>query len=284
MVKIELMQAFVAVIETNSFVAAAKKLKKSSAAISQKINALEKQLKVELIKRDTRNLEITPIGQAYYDQCKKIFQEMDKAKKLIKTQQIEPSGKLKVVCPVRSLVPKIVQFRDIYPDIELIVDCNERMPDFSKEKVDIVVGTLAAPPDVVAKVIGKTRYCLCGSKNYFKKFGKPKTPHELIQHRYIAHSMRFNDTQLSFDEGRITVPVQPWVWLNNTHAMLECAKHDLGLISLHSIMIQDAIDKGELIEIFAELQTDESLYLYYPYSEYLEPKIRLFVEFLDSQN
>ncbi len=282
MIKFDLIQAFMVVVETNSFNVAAKKLDKSTAAISQKINALEKHLNVSLIKRDTRNMEITPIGHAYYNQCRKIFSEIERADKLIKTQHEEPHGKLKVACPLKSLVPKIAQFKNLYPDIELEIDSNEKWPNVQKSKIDIIVGiTLPAPQDYVCKKIGTVRYTLCASKAYFKKYGKPESPHDLIHHHYIAHTKRLNDNQLSFNKGALIVPVAPWLRLNNTLAMLECAIHDLGLVSLHNVVTQEALKNGQLIEIFDSMQCDEPLNVYYPYHEYLDPKIKCFLNYIN---
>lgn len=279
MVKLDLLEAYICVIENNSFNLAAKQLKKSSAAISQKITALEKQLKVELIKRSTRNLEVTPIGHAYYEQCKKIVKEIDKGNKLIQTQHIEPSGVLRVACPIISYIPKIAAFQNKYPDVQLIIDCNERIPDLVKDKIDIIVGMTLAPPDgYVRKSIGKVRYCLCGSKKYFKNHGTPKTPQDLIHHRYIAHSMRYNENQIHLDTG--TVPMQPWIWLNNTQAMLKCAIDGIGLVKLHNFVVEQALESGDLTEIFSELQSEEPLYINYLYTQYLDPKIQLLIEFL----
>ncbi len=282
MAKFDLIETFMAVVETNSFNAAAKKLHKSTASVSQKINALESQLKVELIKRDTRNIEVTSIGHAYYDQCRRIFNEIDLADKLIQTQQEEPRGILKIACPISSLIPKIAEFRQTYPEIELVIDCNEKWPNVEKDKIDIIVGmSLEAPPDYVRKIIGKSRYTLCASSTYFKKYGIPQTPHDLIQHRYIAHFKRVNDKQLLFKNGLI-VPVSPWLWLNSTRAMLDCALNDMGIISLHNFVTTSAIEKGDLIEVFSDLQTENPLCVYYPYNQYLDPKVRLFINYLNS--
>ncbi len=284
MVKFDLIQTFLTIVETNSFHAAAKKLNKSTASISQKINSLEIQLHVELIKRDTRNIEITPIGLAYYEQCKRIFNEIELADKLIKTQHDEPRGKLKIACPISILIPQIAKFREIYPEIELIIDCNENWPNVEKDKIDIIVGmTLEAPQDFVRKMIGGVRYTLCGSSNYFKANGVPSNVHELIQHRYIGHIMRVNDKQLSF-KNELVVPVNPWIWLNSTQAMLNCALNDLGIALLHNFVTASFIKNGDLIEIFADLQTQTPLCVYYPYHQYLDPKVRLFLNYLDSIN
>lgn len=67
------LQAFLAVIETGSFTAAAKKLNLTQSSISQQIANLENGLKTEVINRSQRPIQMTIAGQALYPLGKKII-------------------------------------------------------------------------------------------------------------------------------------------------------------------------------------------------------------------
>lgn len=66
------LQAFLAVIETGSFTAAAKKLNLTQSSISQQIANLENGLKTEVINRSQRPIQMTIAGQALYPLGKRL--------------------------------------------------------------------------------------------------------------------------------------------------------------------------------------------------------------------
>ncbi len=51
--------------------------------------------------------------------------------------------------------------------------------------------------DLVRRRVASTRYVLCASPNYLKKYGIPKRPSDLKQHKYITHSVRKPDNVLT---------------------------------------------------------------------------------------
>lgn len=60
------MKYFIAVVDCNSFTEAAEQMFISQSAISQQIQALEKELGVELIQRENRRFHLTAAGEYFY--------------------------------------------------------------------------------------------------------------------------------------------------------------------------------------------------------------------------
>ncbi|WP_426469834.1 LysR family transcriptional regulator, partial [Salmonella enterica] len=60
------MTAFVAVVETGGFSAAARRLGESQSSVSKAVNALEQRLGVALLHRSTRSVTLTEHGRTYY--------------------------------------------------------------------------------------------------------------------------------------------------------------------------------------------------------------------------
>src|SRR5690242_16420221 len=100
--KLERINAFIAVVEENSFVGAAKRLSVSTAAISRQVTALEKYLGTQLLRRTTRQVSLTEIGVEYYQLCKSTLESLTEAEQTILTNQTEASGVLRIVAS-RSL-------------------------------------------------------------------------------------------------------------------------------------------------------------------------------------
>jgi DNA-binding transcriptional LysR family regulator len=283
MSKLEQIEAFLTIIQENSFAAAARKQGISTAAISRQISRLEADLGVQLLERTTRQIALTEVGAQYYQYAKRALNELTDAQALIQGSQIEPSGSLKMTSnryfANKYLIPHLAEFIKRYPKLILNLELAERFPDFNEENIDILFGvSLEGPPDLVRKRIMTTRYVLCASKGYLKKFGTPSSPEELSQHCYITHSMRKPDIIQFRHEKKICV--KPMLYLNDCQVMLECALRGIGIVMLHDYIVRDVIHQGLLIEILSEYQEPEKpVYLYYQHQRYLQPKIRHCIDF-----
>ncbi|MBV8803357.1 MAG: LysR family transcriptional regulator [Gammaproteobacteria bacterium] len=283
MSKFEQIEAFINVVQENSFAAAARKLNLSTAAISRQVSRLETSLGAQLLTRTTRQITLTEIGAEYYKHCQKALAEIREGDALILGAKAEPTGMLNITSnrhfANKFLIPKLGEFIKLYPKLILNIELAERFPDFTEENIDILFGvSLEGPSHLVRKRIAKTNYILAASPAYLKKKGIPKTPNELIHHDYITHSMR-PDTYIYFC-GDKKISMQPILCLNDCQAMLECAVRDMGIILLHDYMVRDTIKKGLLIEILPEFKVPEkSVYLYYQPQRYLQPKIRYFIDY-----
>lgn len=284
MSKFEQIEAFLNIVHEGSFAAAARKQGISTAAISRQISRLEADLGVQLLERTTRQLKLTEIGSVYYQHGKKALAELDEAQAVIKGSQSEPAGVLNITSnryfANEYLMPYLSEFTFRYPKLILNIELAERFPDLNEEGIDILFGvSLEGTPDLVRKRITTTRYVICASPHYFKKYGTPKIPDELIHHYYITHVMRRPDNIIQFRHDK-KVCVKPTLFLNDCQFMLECAVQGMGIVMLHDYIVRETLTKGVLIEILSEYQEQEKpVFLYYQHQRYLQPKIRHFIDF-----
>ncbi|HEV2614236.1 MAG TPA: LysR family transcriptional regulator [Gammaproteobacteria bacterium] len=284
MSKLDQIAAFLAVIEENGFAAAARKQGVSTAAVSRQVSRLEADLKVELIKRTTRQVSLTEIGAQYYEHAKKVLSGLSDAEMAITGSRAEATGILSVTSTryfaIQYLLPRLSEFMALNPKLRIKLELAERFPDLSQENVDIIFGvSIEGPPDLVRRRVASTRYILCASPAYLKKYGTPKAPHDLAKHRYITHSMRKPDNVVVFEHNK-KVYVEPILYLNDTHAMRECALKGMGIVNMHDYMVKEAIKEKRLVELFPKHhEAEQPVYLYYQQSRYLQPKIRRFIDF-----
>ena len=282
--KLECISTFIAVIEENSFAKAAKKLGYSTAAVSRQITKLEQDLQVQLLSRTTRRLTMTELGVAYYQQCKKTLSDFNEAELMIKGSQKEASGVLNLMCnryfAETYILPGLHEFMQHNPRLHIKIYVAEKFPDIIQKGIDIIFGiSMEGPAELKRRQIASTRYVLCASPNYLKKYGTPQEAHDLTKHRYITHRMRVPDNVIKFDNDE-EIFLDPILWLNDSRLMRDCALQGLGIVRLHDYMLKNALDNKQLIEILPELnQKIIPVYLYYQPSRYLQPKIRNFIDF-----
>ncbi|MGE3320122.1 MAG: LysR family transcriptional regulator [Candidatus Berkiella sp.] len=282
--KLECIITFIKVIEENGFASAARALKVSTAAVSRQISALENHLGVSLLKRTTRKISLTEQGQLYFTECKEALAGLANAEALLTSSTAEARGQLSILSSPhfaeKYLLPKLETFMQSHPLLTIKLDLSERFPDFDKENIDIAFGiSMEGPSELVRRQVASTRYVLCVAPSYVAKHGIPKTPKDLIKHPYITHSMRQPDDMILL-EGNHPIFVRPILWLNDTHAMCESAILGLGMVRLHDYVVNDALAKGDLVEILPDFhQQTVPVYLYYQKNRFLQPKIRKCIDY-----
>lgn len=284
MSKLERISTFISVVDENGFAAAARKKGVSTAAISRQISALEEELNTQLLQRTTRQLSLTEMGDEYYQQCKKTLSELQDAEVAILKSKNAATGTLNIMAnryfAHSYLIPKLPEFTHLNPKLHITFQLAESFPNMEKDGIDILFGvSVEGAEELVRRRVATTRYVLCASPKYLKKYGTPKTPSDMTAHSYITHSMRKPDNAITFKDGK-TIHLNSTLKLNDSYAMRECAILGMGIVNLHDYMVADALDDGRLIEVLHKYQEPEKyVYLYYRKSRYLHPKIRRFIDF-----
>jgi DNA-binding transcriptional LysR family regulator len=93
------MRTFAAVAEKRSFTAAAEKLNMSRALASKYVSQLEERLGLKLLNRDTRNVSLTGVGQAYLERCNRLLDEFDALESSIRDQPTAGTGQIRLSAP-----------------------------------------------------------------------------------------------------------------------------------------------------------------------------------------
>ena len=94
--QLESLKIFCDVIRHRSFSHAAGLHDITQSAVSQIVSQLEKRMKVQLIDRSTRPLQLTTLGSTYYDGCKVLLEQYDVLEARIKSAQVEITGTVMV--------------------------------------------------------------------------------------------------------------------------------------------------------------------------------------------
>ncbi len=82
--ELEGLRDFVALCETGSFSAAAKRLYKSHSSISRAVSALERELGVKLCERDRHRFALTGAGQRLYEGAGALLREAEALKERVR--------------------------------------------------------------------------------------------------------------------------------------------------------------------------------------------------------
>src|SRR5882757_9897904 len=118
---------FVAVAEEGHITRAAERLGMQQPPLSQQIKALERELDVQLFHRKPRGVELTDAGRAYFENARKILDQLGHAAETTRRTARGEQGRICVgitpTSPFHPFVPRIIRaFRDAYPLVSLTLE------------------------------------------------------------------------------------------------------------------------------------------------------------------
>ncbi len=286
MADIDRFELFTHVVQQGSLTQAAELLGCTKASISKQIKRLEQDFSINLFTRHKQRLLLTPEGEVLYEQCLRLRRELEDARSICQQLHAEPEGDLHVVVfeyfAKKLIFPRLKNFIERYPKLNLRIDTTERVPNFIEEQVDLAVGfslPVPNPDEVIQKRMATTRYILCATPVYYKEFGIPRTLKELEEHKYISHTSRVTDLLIKLKPG-YSCHISPYLCVNTVASMIACAKQHIGLIQLPLYMVDNFLKEKTLVECLSSYQADNaSVFYHYPKRQYTQTKVKKFIEF-----
>src|SRR5688572_18675761 len=108
MSRLEDLNTFIAIVESGSLTAAARRLGRPIQSVSRSLSTLESGVGVELVRRTTRQLSPTEAGVEFYRRVQPAVAEINEAKLEAGSKSAEASGLLRVGAPTFFAPPYIV--------------------------------------------------------------------------------------------------------------------------------------------------------------------------------
>src|SRR3954447_24431780 len=133
----ESLKVFCDVARHRSFSQAAQVNAITQSAASQVVSQLEKRIGVQLIDRSTRPLQLTPLGQTYYDGCRLLLEQYTELEATIRTAQAQLAGTVQVAAiysvGLGDLGQYVHKFKAEHPEVTVHLEFLH--PDRVYEKV-----------------------------------------------------------------------------------------------------------------------------------------------------
>ena len=290
--RFDAMQAFARVVETGSFTKAADTLHMSKTSVTQLVQQLEARLRVRLLNRTTRKVNVTADGAVYYERVLRLLADMDDAETSLSSAAAVPRDRLRVDVPSplarMILVPALPAFHARYPDIQLDMGVSDRMVDIIGENVDCVVrGGELTDQSLIARRVGDLQLRVYAAPSYLQHAGKPAHPADLedSHHRIVGflwsrtgkplpYAMRRGDESVHA-QGRYIVA------MDDGNAYLAAGLAGMGILWLPDYMALEHSARGELVPVFEDWRLDPMpLYIAYPPNRHVSAKLRVFIEWV----
>lgn len=259
--RFHLINVFVAVVDTNGFAGAARKLNMSPPAVTRAINELEIHLGLRLLTRTTRTVRVTDAGERYVQDCRRILTEMREADESVSGMHASPQGRLTITAPVLFggiyVTPVVTEYLTRYPEVSASCLFLDRVVNMLDEGVDVAVRIGELPDSTMQAIrVGQVRRVICAAPGYLATHGMPAVPDDLHAHTIIsASSVTPNpEWKLVDNAAPSSIRLQARMITTTNDSALAAALAGFGITRLLSYQVAEHLRNGTLKAVLTDFE------------------------------
>lgn len=285
------LRVFLAVVNKQSFAAAATELGQSPAYVSKRIQILEEALSARLLHRSTRGIRLTEEGERAQRWALHILDNFDQFIGDLSDSRTEPRGNVHICSSFGfgrcHVAPAVAELAERYPQLSLRLDLYDRVVDLVAEGVDleILVGD-DIPEQHIGKKLAQHQRILCASPDYLQSQGVPDSLADLTQHQCLVLKERdnpFGIWSVTAGEEEQRIRVKGALSSNSGEVVLQWALKHHGIILRSQWDVQPYLDSGELVQVLPAYSQPASVWAVYPMRLAESAKLRVCVEFFQQR-
>lgn len=287
--KSEDLHILLAVIDSGGFSAAANSLNIQVAKVSRAVARIEDQLRVTLLNRTTRRIELTEEGRRFIESIRPCLLALAAAEDDLAHFAECPSGRLRVDAAspfmLHQIVPFVAEFRRCYPLIDLELTSHEGYVDLLEQRTDVAIriGPLH-DSSLHARFLGRSELFIVASPAYLEGRGFPLLAADLASHERLGFVAPANLNRWPIPDAQI---VEPTVACANGEVVRQLALNGCGIACLSGFMVKDDIAQGRLVRLLSQYEVEhtgrEDIHAVYYRSSAVAKRISLFLDFLQSR-
>ncbi|CCD92411.1 putative Transcriptional regulatory protein (LysR substrate binding domain) [Bradyrhizobium sp. ORS 375] len=252
------MKAFVATARSGSFSEAARQLRLAPSVVTKRVTQLEWSLKCKLLRRSTRRLQLTEVGERYLETMQQIVREYDEMAAGVKRSPDEIEGQIRIKAPgsqmAIDLCGLLATFQTKYPRITLDALLVDRTVNPVEEGFDIVLTMMPSSfHGVIEEPLLAYPRVLCAAPSYLARRGQPRHVRDLADHDCLVFAPMGQVWTFDGKSGLTTVAVRPRLLTNNHALLVECLSAGGGIAIASRAAMASRLRSGALIEVLPEV-------------------------------
>lgn len=289
--KFRSIEVFIKVADHEGFAVAARDLNMSPPAVTRAISMLEDQLGTRLFVRTTRSVRLTESGQRFLEDSRRILLELEEAEEAAIGSHASPRGELRITAPVlfgrMYVTPILGEFLDLHPQLTARTLYVDRVVNLMDEGLDVAIRIGDLPDSsLIAKRCGSVRQVMFGAPEYFEKYGTPRRPEELENHKLIQTvAISTSHDWIFHENGKpISVQVNPYVQMNTNDAVIEMTARGWGISRLISYQVAPYLSDGRLQLVLGDFELPPMpIHIVHQEGRMVSARVRAFVDFMAAQ-
>lgn len=283
------LKIFHSVAKAGSFTNAAKHLNTSQSALSRQIKSLEDSLNISLFTRHARGLVLTHEGEQLFKTADEMAQKIQATRLALMESTDKPVGRLKVTTSVTFgslwLIPKLKEFKDMYPDLDVELTLSDNIVDLALGEADVAIRyRVPKQADFIHRFLMNINHHIYASPKYLQEKGTPLKATDLKKHSIILYGpdvpKGLENINWILKTAKIDKPYHGTIEVNTLFGVLEAVKAGMGLATLPDYLAASA---PELVRVL-EGSTGPAFkaYLIYPSEHKRTKRVRAFNDFIVS--
>lgn len=243
---------FVATIEAGTITGAALTLGISKAVVSKQLQLLEDEVGTLLLSRNTRHLQPTEAGLAFYEDAKSALTQANNAYERVQQKHSEPRGLLRIAAPVdygiAFVAPFAARFREIYPEVTIDLTLDDERTNIIEGRFDLTfrVGWLSDSSNLARRLLDFEEIAVCAPAT-FQKAGV-RSPADLSALPFVSSKALAGKRVWEFTKGDISEVAQPVTVaeISNTLAIRAFVTESYSYTIMPDFMLREDIAQGRL--------------------------------------
>lgn len=279
---------FLRVAALGSFAAAAEGTTMTASGISKALTRMEDRLGVTLLQRSTRRLALTTEGETLLTEGRSVLDALERLEAEATATRGRPRGLVRVsvgsALAQYRIIPRLAQFRESFPDVEIDLQVTDRRVDLVGERIDVAIRTgPLVDSGLMVRKLRSARRLIAASPGYLARRGAPVAPEDLAGHECLTLSGHDRLARWPFRtrDGMQALAVRGAMTADNAEALRTMAIAGLGVVRLADFVLEDAVEDGRLVEVLADRHADEPLPIaaLTPPGRSRLPRVRAFLDF-----
>lgn len=286
--RLDVLKAFVRLVEKQSFTEVARELSTTQPTISRQLAELEERLAVRLLHRTTRRVAPTEAGRVYYERARSALAALEEADDAVARSASGYKGQFRVTAPFaygcHVLVPALRDFTTRFPNVQIDLLLDDRYVDLIREGVDVAIRIGALTDSTYhARLLGHEELAVVATPSYLRARGTPKSLADLDDHTGIALLSRGRLVRWTFrtDEGVVEKPLVGPLRVDSMLAAHTAVRAALGIAVLPTYVVDGDIASGALVPLLPDVTLiGYRVHAVFPAARAIPARVKAFTAFL----
>lgn len=280
------LRALEGVARNGSMTRTAHELNLTPSAVSHALKLLEQEVGFSLVMRDGRGVQLTKAGSLYAAEIRKALSIIGNALNTAKESQVK--GHFTISCSpglaIFWLVHKIIEFRELFPDVDLHILCPEKLEDVSDPNVDLFIAYGSGNwRGYVSELLTELEFAPYCSPALLNSGSRLSVPGDLARFP-LLHLHSYEDWTRWFSAAGVSnLSAGSGIVMSNMYLVLAAALEGVGIAMGDSIACRRALTQGLLVRPFPlSIRSTEAYYFVGEEDKYQRPISRAFREWVKS--
>lgn len=251
--RLQNIETFVRVAQTQSFAEAARQLRIARSVVTTRIKQLEDYLGGPLFHRSTRVVRLSELGEAFLRDCTELVSRANDVVDQMRDTRGKPAGTLRVHALTGFVLGHfgclLREFQETYPEIRIELIVSDAVVDPVKAGVDCALQIFpAASTELISRPLFLVRRVFCATPQYLAQHAEPQDPRDLHRHSLGLYSGYPTRDRWTFRHagGELTTYLSAALLTNSVHLLREYALEHAGIVCLPTLVAGDDIRHGRL--------------------------------------